>query len=390
MQTEQNYFLSQPHQPFFALGIFNALSVMLLFFMAYKGVVSLTIDTTLFHIYSLAFLVFHNLFTGFLFTTFPRFNQSAIIEKNYYVRLFYLNVFASLLFMAGVFIHLYLTLFAMFLLFLSEIFNLIKLQSIYKNGAAPDKNDSFWILVANYFGLVGHLVLLCVVAFKLDFAALFGIYITFYLYLIFLAFSVGQRMIPFFSHSWAEKNPNFVKIVLVLFVFKVLFATFGIASAEIVTDILLAIYMLREFLRWELHPLQSPSILWVLHLALFWLPTAFGLSAISLLAEIFFETSLYFFNIHLLALGFLTTVLVGFGTRVILGHAGVPPQADAFTTKIFLFVQAVVLLRSLLSLNVAFGWDMAYLFDISVFAWIMLFGIWGGKYARLLIFGKQV
>ena len=127
-------------------------------------------------------------------------------------------------------------------------------------------------------------------------------------------------MIPFFSHSFAQKNENFVKIIFTLFLAKALLSSLEILYAEILIDLILGVYMLIEFKRWELKPFESPAILWVLHLALFWLPTAFLLSAISLTAEIFLDTSFYFLNIHLLAIGFLTTVLIGFGTRVTLGH----------------------------------------------------------------------
>jgi len=390
MQTKQNYFLSQPHQPFFILGVANAIIMMLLFALAYKGIFALSIDTTTFHVYTLAYLLFNNVFTGFLFTTFPRFNQTEVIQKSYYTNIFYANLLGSLLFIIGAFSNSLLVSVAMLLLFIAQAFIVYKLQTIFNNGRSPDKTDSLWILVANYFGLAGHLLFFIAVLFGLYELVPTAINITFYLYLVFLAFSVGQRMIPFFSHSWAEKNPNFIKIVFVLFLLKSIFSSADIKIAELLIDIVLALYMLREFLRWDLHPFQSPSILWVLHLALFWLPTAFGLSAISLAAALFLDTSFYFLNIHLLAIGFLTTVLIGFGTRVTLGHAGMPPQADRFATGIFIFIQVVVLLRSLFSINVAFGWGLNFLFDISFTAWLLLFLLWGGRYAKILIFGKKI
>ncbi|QOP44953.1 NnrS family protein [Sulfurimonas paralvinellae] len=388
-QTKQNYFLSQPHQPFFILGVANAIIIMLLFALAYKGVLSLTVDNTFFHVYTLIFLLFTNVFTGFLFTTFPRFNQTEVIDKAYYTKIFYANAIGSLLFLIGAVFNLYLLIAAMLIIFVAQIFIVKKLQTIFLAGRAPDKTDSFWILTAQYFGIGGHLLFLIAVAFQLPAIIPTAVNITFYLYLIFLAFSVGQRMIPFFSHSWAEKNPNFIKITFVLFIFKSIFASAGFAVGEIVVDIILASYMLKEFLRWDLHPFHSPSILWVLHLSLFWLPAAFALSAVSLTAELVFNTSFYFLNIHLLAIGFLTTVLIGFGTRVTLGHAGMPPHADRFATAIFLFIQLVVLLRTLFSLNIAFGWGANFLFDISFTAWLLLFIIWAGRYGKILIFGKS-
>ncbi|SFV52440.1 NnrS protein involved in response to NO [hydrothermal vent metagenome] len=386
--TKQNYFLSQPHQPFFILGIANAVIMMLLFALAYKGVLTLQVDTTLFHVYTLVFLLFNNVFTGFLFTTFPRFNQTKVIEKSYYTKIFFANTLGSLLFVIGALFNTYLLLGAMILLFISQLFIVLKLHKIYLQGQAPDKTDSFWILTAQYFGLAAHILFIITIAFDLFTLVPTAVNIAFYLYLIFLAFSVAQRMIPFFSHSWAEKNPNFIKIIFALFIVKSIFASADFKIAEIAIDLILAAYTLKEFLRWDLHPFNSPSILWVLHLSLFWLPAAFALSAVSLTAELVFDTSLYFLNIHLLAIGFLTTVLIGFGTRVTLGHAGMPPHADKFATGIFLFIQLIVLLRALFSINVAFDWGANFLFDISFSAWIVLFLLWGGHYGRILIFGK--
>ena len=389
-QLQESYFLSQPHQPFFILGVVNAIIMMLLFGLAYKGLITININTTLFHVYSIAFLLFHNVFTGFLFTTFPRFNQAATISKANYINIFYANVTGTLLFLIGLFGFEYFITAAMLILFSSQIFTVVKLYTTYKEGHAPDKSDSFWILTAQYFGLIGHA--LFILAYELQLYTLMptAVSITFYLYLIFLAFSVGQRMIPFFSHSWAQKDKYFVKIVLLLFILKSLFASTDLKFAQMSVDIILALYMLKEFLRWEFHPLQSPSILWVLHLALFWLPAAFGISAMSLAAEMFLDTSFYFLNIHLLAIGFLTTVLIGFGTRVTLGHSGLTPHADRFTTNLFLFIQFVVFMRALFSINIAFGWNMNFLFDISFTAWIVLFVLWSARYGRVLVFGKKV
>lgn len=386
--TKENYFLSQPHQPFFLLGVFNAIIVMLIFALSYKGILSLSIDVKTFHVYSLVFLVFTNVFTGFLFTTFPRFNQADVISKKYYVNVFYGNLLSGLLFLAGSFLSLEMAVAGMTFSFVSQLFIVLKLQSIYKAGTAPDKSDSFWILNANYIGLFANAFF--ILSIFVPAALNSAINIAFYLYLIFLAFSVGQRMIPFFSHSFALKNPNFIKIIFILFIAKAFFASLEIQVGEIVIDLILSSYMFLEFKRWELRPMESPAILWVLHLALFWLPTAFLLSAFSLVGEIFLETSFYFLNIHLLAIGFLTTVLIGFGTRVTLGHSGQPPHGDKFATTIFIFIQAVVLGRALFSLNVAFGWGLGYLFDISFTLWLILFIVWGVRYGKVLVTGAKI
>ena len=393
-QQKQNYFLSQPHQPFFILGVVNAVIMMLIFALSYKGIFSLQMESANFHVYSLVFIVFTNVFTGFLFTTFPRFCQAEVISKKYYTNVFYYTLLGSLLFLVGSFVSHIVLLLGMAVLFFAQIFIVLKLQEIYLNGSATDKKDAFWILTAQYFGLLGQVLFI-----ELELNHYIGldvnlltiaVNISFYLYLIFLAFSVAQRMIPFFSHSFAVKNENFVKIIFTLFMLKSIFSSVDLKIAEIIIDLLLGVYMLVEFRRWELPIFSSPAILWVLHLALFWLPTAFLLSALSLTTELLMGTSFYFLNIHLLAIGFLTTLLIGFGTRVTLGHSGQPPHADRLAANIFWFIQVVVVMRAIFSINVAFGWGLNFLFDISFTLWLILFLVWSLRYGKVLIYGSKL
>ncbi len=389
---KENYFLSQPHQPFFILGIANAFIMMLIFALSYKGIFSLTTTSLNFHVYTLIFTVFTNVFTGFLFTTFPKFCQAPLIEKNYYTKLFYANLLGSLLFLAGGFISEIILILGMLVLFVSQVFIVLKLRQIFNEGTSPAKEDPYWILMAQYFGLVGNLLFI-VSALGLGIEG-FAIKISFYMYLIFLTFGVGQRMIPFFSHSYTEKDERFISTVFVLLIVKTLLSIFDsndyVKMAEIAIDLLLGLYLLGEFVKWELKPLSSPPIVWVLQLGLFWLPTALFLSAISLTLELFLDTSFYFLGVHLIALGFLTTILIGFGTRVTLGHSGQPPHADKFAVGLFYFIQVVVILRALFSINVAFGWGLDFLFDISFTAWLVLFLLWGGRYAKVLLFGTKL
>ncbi len=387
-EKKENYFLSQPHQAFFILAIANAVVMMLLFALSFKGVLSLHISTLTFHTYTMIYTVFINVFTGFLFTTFPKFCQHDVIEKSKYSKIFFTSLLGSLLFLLGSFTSELIVHIGMFVLFASNIYIVYILNAIYKNGRALDKKDAFWILVAQYFGLFSHFLFL-ISSFVLGLESI-AIKISFYLYLIFLTFAVAQRMIPFFSHSYEPKSEKLLVVIFTLFTLKTLFSIIDIKIAEIIVDALLAFFLLREFLRWKLSPFNAPAILWILHLGLFWLPTAFFLSAVSLTAELFLDTNFYYLNIHVLAIGFLTTILIGFGTRVTLGHSGQPPHADKFVTGLFWFIQVVVIARVLYSLNVAFGWGLNFLFDISFTAWLVLFILWGGRYAKVLVFGSKL
>ena len=232
----QNYFLSQPHQPFFILGIANAFIMMLLFALSYKGILTLHMNTLSFHTYTLIFTVFVNVFTGFLFTTFSRFCQTPSIEGSYYTKIFFANLFGSILFIYGAFSFILVMQLAMLILFISQGFIVYKLHSIFKKGKASDKKDAFWILFANYLGLLGH-SLFIVSNFSVEIQSL-AINISFYLYLIFLTFVVGQRMIPFFSHSYEIKDEKLLIRTFILFVLKTIFSAFDITVGEIIVDII--------------------------------------------------------------------------------------------------------------------------------------------------------
>ena len=387
MLVKDSYFLSQPHQPFFLLGIINAALFMLLFMLSYKGVLSPIVDSAFLHSYSFTFLVFLNAFTGFLFTTFPRFNQTEVIARSYYSEVFYANAVASLLFAGGVFGTKLVVLSSMLIAFGAHVFIVYRLFTIYRRARVPQKDDSFWILTGMSFGLVGHLLFFFAFSFALLFKVAVGVSV--FLFLLFTAFSVAQRMIPFFSHSLVPKSKHFVLAAFSLFLLETLSFVFELEALRVLIELSLAAFLLREFLRWQLHPLQSPAILWVLHLALFWLPLGFFLSALAGMYAYVYDTSFYFFGIHLLLLGFLLTVLIGFGTRVVLGHSGQSPHADRLSTALFVLTQIVVFARALVSFDVAFGWGVSFLFDIAAALWLLLFLVWGGRFAKVLLFGAK-
>ncbi len=388
--TKPGYFFSQPHQPFFLAGVVWAILVILQFALSYKGILPISISPMGFHAYSLTFIVFTQFFTGFIFTTFPRFCQSPVIEKSSYTKIFFTLQTGALLFVIGAILDPTVALSGMILLFIANAFIVRQLQKIYNTGAMTQNNsDPFWILSGFYFGLFAHLLWILDSVTSLELAPIatqFG----FLLYLIFVGFAIAQRMVPFFSHSFAEKDPKLVPVVLGLFILKSFLISVDFLWLEIIVDLALAFYMFREFKRWELPMFSSPAILWVLHLALFWLPLAFLLGALSNIAVAFGASSSYFLQIHLLAIGFLTTLLIGFGTRVTLGHSGQPPHADRLVTNLFWFIQAIVLIRALYSLQLMTDLSLHWFFDLSFTAWLILFIVWAWRYGPVLYRGKKL
>jgi len=106
--------------------------------------------------------------------------------------------------------------------------------------------------------------------------------------------------------------------------------------------------------------------------------------------ELFYEISFLALDIHSLMLGFLLTVLIGFGTRVTLGHSGNMMFANKLTKFIFIWTQIVVLVRVLVSVVASLGMNFMILFDISITFWLVLFIVWSWKFLKVLTHGKKL
>jgi len=380
---KDNYFLSQPHQPFFLLAFFNAIIFMLIFMLSYKGIFNLQLDSLLFHSYSLIYLFFTPAFLAFLFTTFPRFLSQQPIDKSIYIKIFGLFLLGTILFSVGSFINYIIYKIGMFILFIAYILSVKILYDIHKKSDMPNKHDTFWILIGFGFGIFAYVFFL----FEQNISV--GIEIAIFAYLFVVGFSVAQRMIPFFSHCMVNKNKTFMKNIIILIVLHIILEMISL-NLSVITDILLSFYIGKELLRWKL-PFPNPNpMLSILHIALYWIPVGFFISFISKIIILFNDSYFLSLDIHILMLGFLFTVLIGFGTRVTLGHSGNQMYADNFTKYIFIWTQIVILVRIITSLVAAIGWNYMILFDISVTVWLILFIAWGVRFFKVLIFGSRL
>ncbi|NOR56570.1 MAG: NnrS family protein [Sulfurovum sp.] len=383
-----NYFFSQPHQSFFILAFVSALVLMLLFLFSYKGLVTLNIDPTSFHAYGFSYLLFTPAFFGFLFTTFPRFSSTPAIEKSVYLRVFTLLATGSLLFVLGALFHPFLLDLGLIILFVGHLFGFLILKNIYDLTEMDDKYDIYWLTVTMGFGLVGHLLFIVGTLFYMPLVSI-SMQISTYLYLFLLTYSVAQRMIPFFSHCVVEKNTKIIKQLLILLVLHILLETV-FPDSSFVIDLAIAGLITKELVRWKL-PFPNPNpMLWILHLSLFWVPLSFFLSALAKLTHLLTDISFLALGIHALLLGFVLTALIGFGTRVTLGHSGNTMQADKWTKVLFIGTQVLVLVRILTSFVFALGFNFMILFDISALVWLLLFISWAVRFFAVLIQGKNL
>ncbi len=384
---KDHYFLSQPHQPFFVLAFTNAIVSMLLFMLIYKNAIIPEISAVTYHAYALIFLVFTPAFIAFLFTTFPRFSNTPPIPQERYLRIFWIFLAGSMLFVIGSFIaHIFSTI-GMIALLIAHFGATVILLSVYFDSPHKEKDDQYWILIAMAFGFLSHLLFLLTIWFPALYTL--AVQIAIYLYLFLMAFSVGQRMIPFFSHAMVKKDLELLPKILVVLLAHVILES-SIPHSSFIADSALVYIIGKELLRWKL-PFPNPNpLMWILHVAMFWIPIAFLFSAISNLTALISGSYFLFLDIHALMLGFVFTVMIGFGTRVTIGHSGNLMQADKWTTLLFYGTQIVVLMRIITSLGAAKGWNILILFDISVTLWLLLFIAWGIRFFPVLIFGKKL
>lgn len=386
--SQHSYFFSQPHQPFFVLAFINAIVTMIIFLLSYNGLMKMAISSSDYHAYGFTYLLFTPAFFGFLFTTFPRFTSTPAIEKPIYLRIFNFYYIGATLFLLGSIVSPFLSAVGMITIFIGHISGYKILKNIYKRTSNKDKYDIYWITQAMLMGVLAHFLFIVGQLFSPDMIG-FSTEISTYLYLFLLTFSVGQRMIPFFSHVTVTKDMALLRNIFTLLWLHILLE--GLYSnSSFFIDLFLAYYIGKELLRWKLPFPNTTPLLWILHIALFWIPVSFGLSGLVNFISLTTDISFLALDTHVIVLGFVLTTLIGFGTRVTLGHSGNTMQADKLTVIIFIWTQVLVVVRILTSFVAAFGLDFTILFDITVITWIVLFIAWAIRFFLVLIEGKKL
>ena len=396
MQDWYMKFSSQPHQPFFTSGVLFLILFMMLFTASYSNILILDTSVLTFHAYTMVFVIFIQFFLGFLFVVFPRFLTQAEITIKEYMNQFILYFISSLGILLSIIFYSDMVFIFQIMMLIAQALSFKLLYTIHKKSLVKVKDDTKWVLISFGAGLIFH-TLFIISEIKFPFSddlSRFSIDAGFYLFIFMVIFVISQRMIPFFTtakaHNYiANKSKNLLEIVFALLVFKVVLLSFDNAKLNLLADIPLFIMITRELIKWKLPFFKVPAIMWILYLGLYWIPFAFFISIIEGLMA-FYDPSIVFEKavIHTMALGYFLTVLVGFGTRVILGHSGTTPHANNFAIFIFVVIQLIALLRVFSSFTLNFGLD--YMFFINLTAVLLIMGllVWSSKYITILIKGK--
>ena len=396
MQAWYKKFSSQPHQPFFTSGILFLILFMMLFTASYSNILILDTSVLTFHAYTMVFVIFIQFFLGFLFVVFPRFLTQAEINKKEYMNQFILYFISSLGILLSIIFYSDMVFIFQIMMLIAQVLSFKLLYSIHNKSLVKVKDDTKWVLISFVAGLIFHtLFIISEIKFLYshDLSKL-SIDAGFYLFIFMVIFVISQRMIPFFTTAKApnykpNKSKNLLEIVFALLIFKVVLLSFDNVKLNLLADIPLFVMITRELIKWKLPFFKVPAIMWVLYLGLYWIPFAFFISIVESLMA-FYNPSIIFEKaaIHAMALGYFLTLLVGFGTRVILGHSGTTPHANNFAIFIFIAIQLIALLRIFSSFTLNFGLD--YMFFINLTAVLLIMGllVWSSKYLTILIKGK--
>ncbi len=385
---------SKPHKLFFLGAIANAVVYMGLLVAHYMGAASALIALPVYHVYAMLFLVFTQFFTAFLFTMAPRFFATPPVARSQYLLVFLVFNLSSLFFVLSLYSAIKMIAAAGVGIFVAyalvcKVFVTAHLQSSVEN-----RYDTNWILLALAMGGLSHLLfLLPWLGVTGDLLQRSSIDIGFFLYLFMMILTLSQKMIPFFTEGKVEgykanKSRFFLETIFTLLVVKVFLKTLQLDQYGFVVDLCLATITLWEIIKWRLPFFKVEPILWVLYLSLMWIPVGFFLFFLEGFTHYFMEGRPLFFEkipLHVIAIGYFTTIAVGFGSRIILGHSGRKPKADRYAVGLFMLVQLIVVVRVLsgLSLNLDATWYVNLILA-SAALWIALFLLWSLRYVKML------
>jgi uncharacterized protein involved in response to NO len=364
-------FTEQPHQLFFTTAIIFAFYTMFTTLLNFLGY---SFEFYIVHSFGLIFALFTNAFLGFLITVIPKYSASVKIEKNTYLIIWVLYQSGILLVFFD-FIFLGKMIIASILLYTSIIF-----YKVINQGYSVERKESYLL---TFFLILGALILLLEIIFQEDLSILL-----FYGYLLNIVFLIALKMVPNFYTMYTQRfkweKPRYTLELSLLLLFSI-----GIASQfEFILFSKTVSFITLVFFGYIIFNLdiytKTPAILTILVISFIW----FYIGIVVYFIETILEIYTMKLSLHILALGFVLNLFIGFGSRVTMGHA-VPPQqivADKFTQVLFLLMQVVIISRILGSVfyMAKFNFFME-LFYISISLWIILFLGWSIRYGKTIL-----
>ena len=386
-------FTAAPHRVMFLGGALQSIAVMLwlLVEMATRyGVAGRPVDwpvaSSAVHSYLMIYGLFPFFIFGFLMTTFPRWMNGKEIPARRYVPAFVLLMLGAAGFYAGLLTGRIVLLAAVFATLAGWGVALYALLRVLLDAQHPDKRHPQIIFIALSMGwcsLVAYLVWLGSDNMAwLRFAIQGGLW--FFLLPVFA--SVAHRMIPFFTSTalpqhlvtrplWAWWTMLAASVMHGLLQLADAAAWLWLCDAPLAAAALYLTYV------WGLRRSLSIPMLGVLHIGFAWLGIAMLLFAVQSFASFLSHGQMFIWGLaplHALTIGCFATLLIGMGTRVTLGHSGLPMRADTKVKLMFAGMQLAALLRVLADMLPMQA--MHWLYIAAAAAWLACFVPWASRY----------
>ncbi len=353
-------FTAAPHRVMFFGGAIQSLAVMLWWTLELAtryGIVGQPISWSIAPSAAHAFLMIYSLLPffmfGFLMTTFPRWMAGKEIPSKRYVTAFGFMFLGAVSFYVGMVVSVAILVVAVAFALAGWGIALYALIRVLLDTRPGDKRHPIVLSIALAMGWCGLASFLGWLLTDQSAFLNFSIQGGLWFFLLPLFASVAHRMIPFFTSN-ALSQPDVPRpfwpwwTMLAASVAHGVLSFVGAMQCLWIVDAPLAVSVFYLSYLWGLRRSLSNPLLAVLHVGFAWMGIAMLLFAVQSFV-LFYScgtTSIWgFAPLHALTIGCYATLMIGMGTRVTLGHSGLPFNIDTPIKLMFVGIQLAALLR---------------------------------------------
>jgi len=386
-------FTAAPHRVMFFSGALQIVAAMIWWSVdlaSRNGVVGHTLTWSVMpnaaHIYLMVFGLFPSFIFGFVMTTFPRWMGGREIPLQRYVTAFLLLLLGNAIFYIGLVTHQTVLLFAVASTLAGWAVGIYALWRVVFDTPPSDKINPIVILLAlltGWLGLVAFWIWLASDNMRwLQIATQIGLW----WFLVPLFVSVGHRMIPFFTMSALPQlqisRPNWPWWVILAGSAAHGLLQWNDATAWLwLSDMPATVAAFYLSYAWGFRHTFKNSLLAILHVGFAWLGIAMLLYTAQSLTQFISHDTVFILGLaplHALTIGCFGSLVIGMGTRVTLGHSGLPFFVDTALKLMFTGMQLAAILRVLADILPL--QNNYWLYLASALVWLASFTPWVWRY----------
>ncbi len=245
--------------------------------------------------------------------------------------------------------------------------------------SAPDRGHAIRIALAFAMGWIGQTLALYWAVLGATTGWLSMIEIGLWGFLLPVYLTVSHRMLPFFS---SNAIPNYSAWRPLWLLNAMIALSWGHGALKLAhfnslpVDALFAGLLLYTSYHWRLFASLQNRLLAMLHLAFAWAAVAMLLYTVQDAAMLAGSAILGFAPLHAISIGFFGTMLLGFATRVSLGHAGLPLILSRLAWTLYCLLHGVAIARVLAEV---LPWQNTLLCAAALGA-LLAFLLWGSRF----------